>query len=136
MENNFSALLLHEQGMRTSVDGVEIDVRLPWYRSMPLSVVEVASLSVDGRAIPPQDIRFEINAQSFRLDQLAELTNEFWFVLDRAVLRLPAAAAGAGPEHEVELQLNLYPPYIPHLTWVTRVTKTLRVHSIKAGSAT
>jgi Domain of unknown function (DUF6379) len=135
MENNFSALLLHKQGMRVDAEGVEIDVRLPWYRSLPLSVVEVASLSVDGRAIPPQDIRFEINAQSFRLDQLHELTSEFWFVLDRAVLRLPAAAAGAGPEHQVELQLNLYPPYIPHLTWVTRVTKTLRVQSPATGSS-
>jgi len=127
MDNNFSGLLLNERGLRSGPQGLEVDVRLPWYRSMPLSVVEVASLSVDGKPVPLQDVRFEINARSFRLDELAGEIGEFWFVLDRAVLRIPGAAAASGSEHRVELQLNLYPPYIPHLTWVTRSTKTLRV---------
>jgi Domain of unknown function (DUF6379) len=127
MDNNFSALLLNERGLRAGPQGLEIDVRLPWYRSMPLSVVEVAALSVDGKPVPLQGVRFEINARSFGLDELAAQIGEFWFVLDRAVLRIPGAALASGSEHRVELQLNLYPPYIPHLTWVTRSTKTLRV---------
>jgi uncharacterized protein DUF6379 len=126
MENNFSDLLLNERGLRTGPKGLEVDVRLPWYRSLPLSVVEVAALRIDGHSVPLQDIRFEINEKSFRLEELPEQTGEFWFVLDRAVLRVPSGTAGAGPEHQVELRLHLYPPYIPQLTWVTQVTKTLR----------
>jgi hypothetical protein len=126
VDNNFSALLLNDQGLRAGPKGLELDVRLPWYRSMPLSVVEIASLRVDGQAVPLAEIRFEVNEKSFRLDELPGQIGEFWFVLDRAVLRVPATPVAAGSTHQVELQLNLYPPYIPHLTWVTRATKNLR----------
>ena len=127
MDNNFSALLLSESGLRAEPAGLAIDVRLPWYRSMPLSVVEVASLAIDGRAVPPASIRFELNGKSFALGELAGQVGEFWFVLDDAVLHVAGLPAGAGEAHDVELQLNLYPPYIPHLTWVTCARKSLRV---------
>ena len=41
------------------------------------------------------------------------------------VLRLPDTKLQPGTDHEVELQLNIYPPYVPHLKWVTKVKKTL-----------
>lgn len=128
MDNNFSYLLLNDQGLRAGARGLEIDVRLPWYRSMPVSVVEVASLAVDDHPVAPERIRFEINGKSFQLAELPEQVEEFWFVLDRAVLRVPGLKAEAGTNHRVELQLNLYPPYIPHLTWVTRASKALRAN--------
>ena len=127
MDNNFSALLLNEAGLRAGSAGLEIDVRLPWYRSMPVSVVEVASLAIDGRPVPPDAIRFEVNGKTFALGELADQVGEFWFVLDDAVLHVAGVQAGQGETHGVELQLNLYPPYIPHLTWVTRATKSMRV---------
>ncbi|MFM2289803.1 MAG: hypothetical protein RL684_2946 [Pseudomonadota bacterium] len=127
MDNNFSALLLNESGLRAGRSGLEIDVRLPWYRSMPLSVVEVASLAIDGQPVEPASIAFEINGKSFALAQLPEQVGEFWFVLDDAVLRVAGVPVRAGETHSVELQLNLYPPYIPHLTWVTRAKKSARV---------
>ena len=126
MDNNFSALLLNETGLRAGRGGLEIDVRLPWYRSMPLSVVEVAALSVAGQPVAPASIAFELNGKSFALAQLAEQVGEFWFVLDDAVLRVAGLPVHAGETHSVELQLNLYPPYIPHLTWVTRAKKSMR----------
>jgi hypothetical protein len=126
MDNNFSALLLNETGLRAGRSGLEIDVRLPWYRSMPLSVVELASLAIDGQPVAADSIAFEVNGRSFPLAHLPEQVNEFWFVLDDAVLRVSGLPVRAGETHEVELQLNLYPPYIPHLTWVTRAKKSMR----------
>jgi len=127
MDTCFNALLLNaERGLRVSPNGAEIDVRLPWYRSLPVSVVEVGSLKVDEKDIPSGDIRFEINGKSFGLQELPTHSQEFWFVLDAAVLRLPGVRLEPGTDHEVELQLNLYPPYVPHLKWVTKVRRTLR----------
>ena len=127
MDTCFNALLLDaEQGLRATPRGTEIDVRLPWYRSLPISVVEVGGLRVDDQDVPPGDIRFEINGKSFDLHELPRHADEFWFVLDSAVLRLPGTKLVPGSDHEVELQLNLYPPYVPHLKWVTKVKKTLR----------
>jgi hypothetical protein len=127
MDTCFNALLLDaEQGLRATPRGTEIDVRLPWYRSLPISVVEVGGLKVDDRDVPASDIRFEVNGKSFDLHDLPAHADEFWFVLDSAVLRLPDARLQPGTDHDVELQLNLYPPYVPHLKWVTKVRKTLR----------
>jgi hypothetical protein len=125
MENNFSHSLLNESEMRLLPDGIEVGVRLPWYRAIPLSVVEVAELTVDGRAVPPADIRFSINGKTFALDALPELTGEVWYVLDSAILTARVALEPRAA-HEVALHLNLYPPYIPGLTWVTKARRTLR----------
>jgi hypothetical protein len=128
MDTCFNALLLDaEQGLRATPRGAEIDVRLPWYRSLPVSVVEIGGLKLDDRDVPASDIRFEVNGKSFELQELPKHADEFWFVLDSAVLRLPNTQLQPGKAHEVELQLNLYPPYVPHLKWVTKVRKTLRV---------
>jgi Domain of unknown function (DUF6379) len=127
MDTCFNALLLDaEQGLRATSRGTEIDVRLPWYRSLPISVVEVGGLKVDDRDVPTSDIRFEINGKSFDLHDLPKHADEFWFVLDSAVLRLPDTQLQPGSDHEVELQLNVYPPYVPHLKWITKVKKMLR----------
>jgi hypothetical protein len=123
----FNAQFLDEKrGLRATPRGAEIDVRLPWYRSLPVSVIEVASLALDGKPVPPEDVRFEINGKSFGLGELASQTSEFWFVLDSAVLRLPNVRLQPGSDHDVELQLNVYPPYVPHLNWITRMRKTIR----------
>jgi hypothetical protein len=127
MDTCFNALLLNaERGLRATPNGAEIDVRLPWYRSLPVSVVEVGSLKVDEQDVASSDIRFELNGKSFELQDLPAHSGEFWFVLDAAVLRLPEIRLKPGTDHEVELQLNLYPPYVPHLKWVTKVRRTLR----------
>lgn len=127
MDTCFNAGLLDAQnGLRATPRGAEIDIRLPWYRSLPVSVVEVGSLSVDGQDVAAGNIRFEVNGKSFDLSELPSRTDEFWFVLDSAVLRLPDTQLQPGSDHEVDLQLNVYPPYVPHLKWVTKVKKTLR----------
>lgn len=126
MDTCFNALLLDaERGLRATPNGAEIDVRLPWYRSLPVSVVEVGSLRVDDQPIASSDVRFEINGKSFELHELPARFDDVWFVLDSAVLRLSGLRLKPGTDHDVELQLNLYPPYVPHLKWVTKVRKTL-----------
>lgn len=127
MDTAFNALFLDVQnGLRATPRGAEIDIRLPWYRSLPISVIEVPVVSVDGTTVAPADVRFEVNGHAYRLDELSAHYQEFWFVLDTAVLRLPGVQLTPGSDHDVEVQLNVYPPYVPHLTWVTRVKKTIR----------
>ena len=82
MDTCFNALLLNaERGLRATPNGAEIDVRLPWYRSLPVSVVEVGSLKVDEQDVASSDIRFELNGKSFELQDLPAHSGEFWFVL-------------------------------------------------------
>ncbi len=125
MENNFSRLLLNDRSLRIDGAGAQLDLRLPWYRSLPLSVVDVSHLEIDGTSVPAQAMRLVVNGKSFELGELPELTGEFWFVLDTAVLQVPRPPDAGRSSHEIDLQLDLYPPYIPHLKWVTRAKRTL-----------
>jgi hypothetical protein len=125
MDSNFSRTLLVDGGIRAERSGLTVGIRLPWYRSLPLSVVEVAQLTIDGRKIAPEAIGIEINGATHPSTGLADLTGDVWYVLDDAVLHVDGLPSAAG-EHTVELTLNLYPPYIPGLTWVTKGTRTFQ----------
>lgn len=98
--------------------GVELGVRLPWYRTLPLSTVEIAALRLDGKDIPADAINLALNGRSFPLAQLCELPDEWWYVLDTARLQVDAPGISEDSQHDVELTLVLYPPYIPGLRWV------------------
>lgn len=119
MENNFSRRLICPDEIKASGDTLQLGIRLPWYRALPVSVVELGEIAIDGKVVPHQNVRFEINGHEYPVDQLGELTEEYWYVLDSAHLRVPYELDPKQP-HTIALTLNLYPPYIPGLTWVTR----------------
>ena len=119
LENNFSRSLICPDEVKSADSKLELGIRLPWYRALPLSVVEVDEILIDGNVVKHQNVYFEINGKEHPVDRLGDLTGEFWYVLDSARLRIPLAL---DPEqsHTIALTVNLYPPYIPGLTWVTR----------------
>src|SRR5512143_1771798 len=48
----------------SAVDGgLELDIRLPWYRSLPLSALDFGAVAIDGAAIDPATITVDLNEQ-------------------------------------------------------------------------
>ncbi len=125
-KNNFSDVLVTPQDSRVTPEGLELDVRLPWYRSLPLSVVMPSELLVDGRAVPLDGFVVEHEGRVYTAAELPEQVNAWWFVQDSVKLRVPLATPLPAGPHEVTLTLHLFPPYIPMLTWVTRGSAVLR----------
>jgi hypothetical protein len=101
-----------EQGT-LSTDGrrAAVEVRLPWYRALPASCIAGATLTVDGTEAPAETLRWEMNGRSFTLGELVDNTDEWWFPADSVVLS-GEIAVDADAEHEVEVSLTLYIPYI------------------------
>ena len=127
MENNFSKSLLSPEEARVGSNHLELGVRLPWYRSLPLSVVEIKDLTIDGQAVPESKVRLALNDKVFTLAELADQTGEFWYVLDSARLQVDWPIDPAR-QHRIGLTVNLYPPYIPGLTWVTLGSLAVQAH--------
>jgi hypothetical protein len=125
LKNNFSDYLIASKGCRVESGELTLELWLPWYRSMPLSVVEIAELVIDGRTLALDGAELELNGKRFALARLGELTDEWWFVQDSAWLHLADPGIEPGRPHRAELLLRLYPPYIPMLTWVTRGAATI-----------
>lgn len=102
-----------EQGtLKTQGARAAVEVRIPWYRALPASCISDVSLAVDGIPAPADSIRWEMNGKTFRLPDLADDTEEWWFPLDSAVVSGDIPVEDPGAEHTVEVELKLYIPYI------------------------
>jgi Domain of unknown function (DUF6379) len=119
--------VIGEEGLSVRADGLRLAMRLPWYRSLPFSIYEVASLSIDGDPVDLSDANVEYEGNSWPLAQLGDQTDAFWFVRDSAFLHLPSRQLEPGSEHEVSLVVHISPPYIPGMKRTDRQTETLRV---------
>ena len=120
--------VIGEEGLAATPRGLRLAMRLPWYRSLPFSTVEIAALEIDGAPVDLGDARVEYEDGSWTLAELAEQTNAFWFVRDSAFLLLPGRAAQPGSEHRVALTINVNPPYIPGMKRANPQAETLRVN--------
>ena len=129
MKSVFSGFLIANPGTGVKGNVLTLEIRLPWYRALPLSVARIGEILVDGKAIPLDGAEVEANGMRFPLPELADKTTSFWFVLDSILLHVPVTGLDPAQPHEADLQLNIYPPYIPMLTWVTRGSAPLAVHS-------
>jgi hypothetical protein len=119
-KNNFSDVLVTPQDSRITPEGLVLDVRLPWYRSLPLSVVMPSELLVDDQPVSLAGASVEHEGRRYPLAELPEQTAAWWFVQDSVRLQVPLAQPLAAGAHRVVFTLHLFPPYIPMLTWVTR----------------
>ena len=120
-----------EQGtLRTAGSRASVEVRLPWYRALPGSSVSEASLAIDG--VAAESLTWSMNGREYRLEELADELEEWWFPTDSVVLSGEVAVSDAA-EHTVDVELKLYIPYIVTDHGVLRIeehdSKTMKVVS-------
>ncbi|MGE8134395.1 C-glycoside deglycosidase beta subunit domain-containing protein [Novosphingobium subterraneum] len=121
--------VIGEEGLAATASGLKLAMRLPWYRSLPFSVVEVGPLSVGGEAVDLSDALIEYNGQQWPLSENGEKVDTFWFIRDSAFLVLPSLSAEVGETREVSLNLFISPPYIPGMRRTNPQTSTLTVEA-------
>ncbi len=105
--------IIEDDSLRVTPSGFEIKVRYRWYRTLPLSCMEYLELAVDGEPVDRECIRFAINGKSYELHEMADLVEEYWFILDAATLQveLPGRIRPGQP-HRLDLSLGMRAPYI------------------------
>jgi hypothetical protein len=111
--------LIVDKSLRAKDDGFEVEVRLPWYRGLPLSTVEVGEIRINGEEISPDAVTIRINGKERPAKDLAAFYEEYWYVLDSAYLHFPYKGAKANVDYQVQVTLVLYPPYIPGIPFRT-----------------
>ena len=123
--------ILADDALTARAEGFGLQIRSHWYRSLPLSSVNILTVNIDGEDVAPENISFALNDKIHPLQSLSSLHDEWWFILDAATLQIQTSAKfDAGTSHEVTLELGLLLPYIlvgPNaepLLSSSRVTKT------------
>lgn len=119
--------IIGEEGLSSGPDGLRLAMRLPWYRSLPFSTVEVASLAIDGEEIDLSEAEVEYDGECWSLADQGERIDTFWFVRDSAFLRVPRRSLAGGQDHRVDLILHVSPPYIPGMKRANNQSDTLQV---------
>lgn len=105
-------LLLAEDAVFEAGDDLEIEIRTPWYRSLPLTSVRGLEVTIDGKQYDSNDLRLRIDGVDYSLDDLGERFDKTWFIQDAAVVTVPGAGRPVGVPLDVEVAIELSFPYI------------------------
>lgn len=93
--------------------GYEFQVRLSNYRGHFLSCIDSFGVTVDGEEVDNRDVMFCLNGKEFCIEQLSDLSTEFWDLIEPAVIRVHRRGGLGEGEHEIKLKLYLRVPYLP-----------------------
>ena len=104
--------VIGDGSLRSDAAGFSFDLRIPWYRSLPLSCVEGVEVAVDGESIDDDDLRVVFNDRTYAVGELPPLYEAWWQVTDAARVSI-ARSGGLGPgPHELDVTLSVRIPYI------------------------
>lgn len=112
--------------------GLMLDIRLNYYRGFHLSCISEFGLKIDGKVVPPGNVKFLLNGNEYAYEQLPDLYTVFWGIKQRVTLEAFTGPIEDG-EHDIELTLRFRCPYMQYAPGVyatvdssARKTLTLR----------
>lgn len=104
--------LIDDGSLTSDADGFAFALRLNWYRALPLSSIGL-SVRIDGEPVADDDVTVSIDGERYRLTELAEVYDRFWFIVDAATVHVARPGGlGEGP-HALSVTLRSRIPYVP-----------------------
>jgi hypothetical protein len=115
--------------------GCRIAVRLPSYRSLPLSCLEKISVWIDGEGVEKGRMELVLDGHAYGVDELASLPHVWWFILDVGELRVRLPAPLDRSELSVRGELVTVEPYISNgrFHFTSSSERTLTVIDSRGG---
>jgi hypothetical protein len=77
----FDQYIVCEENFRARDDGRPggvVEVRMPYYRGLALSMVEAVDLVLDGTPVPASRTTFTVHGNTYAFDQLPGTTDDRW----------------------------------------------------------
>jgi hypothetical protein len=91
--------------------GYEFRSQYPSYRGTFLSCIEGLEVYADGERVPDESVFFKVNGKQFLIPQLKELYAEYWFILDKATIRVLRDGGLKPGKHSIEVRMKHRIPY-------------------------
>jgi uncharacterized protein DUF6379 len=104
--------VIADGSLRAGEDDFSFDLRMPWYRALPLSCLEGLEVTIDGEPVPSEGLRLVLGGKTYKLSDLPPLYDEWWYVADPADVHAPKPGGLADGEHELDVTIALRIPYI------------------------
>lgn len=112
----FDRYIVCEEGFGPRDDGRpggRVEVRMPYYRGLGLSMVEGVDLTLDGIAVPPARTTFTVHGRTYRFADLPTTFDDRWEMGERAVLAFETDEPLAAGPHDVAVTVRLRISYMP-----------------------
>jgi hypothetical protein len=104
--------VIADGSLQADRDGFAFDLRMPWYRALPLSCLEGLEVKIDDEVVPSGELRLVLGGKTYALSDLPPLHDEWWYVADAAEVRAPRPGRLRAGEHELDVTIALRIPYI------------------------
>lgn len=104
---------LHNFYVKGNKAGYEFKVHLSYYRGHFLSTIKKFDVYVDGEQVDSSLITFTLNGKEWFVNQLPELSSEFWFIKDLAKVKVYKKDGLPLGNHDVKVDLLIRNPYMP-----------------------
>jgi hypothetical protein len=112
----FDKYIVCEENFRALDDGRTggvVEVRMPYYRGLTLSMVEAVDLVLDGTPVPPSRTTFTVHGTTYTFAELPTVTGDRWEMGERARLAFETDEPLSPGEHEVAIAVRLRISYMP-----------------------
>jgi len=96
--------------------GFSLQLRVPYYRGIYLSIVHDVIVWVDGEKYTRGDMKFTADGDTFTLAEMETAVNHRWGFGDKAVLSVAKEGGLASGRHHVAVELQLRISYLP---WIS-----------------
>ena len=107
------ASVIKDDAARSTPSGYEVDVRIAWYRSLPIACLENLSVSINEQQFTADQISIRVNDALIPVNKAGELLDEWWFTQDPITAILPASTPlTSGETATVNVSLATRIPYI------------------------
>ena len=104
--------VIEDRSLAALDDAFTFRLRMPWYRSLPLSSLEALDVTLDGEPRASDELRISLDGATYSLGDLPPLHDRWWYVADAAEVRVPCGARLAAGVHELDVTVALRIPYI------------------------
>lgn len=66
--------------------GFRLRIRVPYYRSVRLSLIDKITVKVDGKEYDPSKFRFTTHDGTFTMDEMRTMPNHYWLFGEKATV--------------------------------------------------
>ncbi|MDT0145591.1 DUF6379 domain-containing protein [Priestia aryabhattai] len=114
----FEQYMICEDGFKNveennEIIGFEIQLRIPYYRGIALSLINSIDLSVDDIAISHSDLIFKVETGEFLYSELPTVINNRWEFGEKARLFVNKKGGLTEGKHKVNVNMSLRISYLP-----------------------
>ena len=119
----FDKYLICTDGLRNvisetgTIEGFEMKIRIPYYRGVPLSVVDEIKINVGGgvggepETYYNDDIRFTVASGSFMMSEMSTVATKRWNLDEDATLKIYKPGGLVYFDQDIELWITIRAPY-------------------------